>query len=153
MLIILRAHKYTVGRLATVLSDEEAEPGNRSHLTAPATLTRNNIGHAHSPQMTHHTRNQNGAYPLLSQEVGSSFKPYGNTHITGVPTTSTSNPLQVVSAGCGVSHLQAMSAIYPSHPNAFRTIIAGRKCWRVPKNTDEVVWPSHLEAALMEGML
>ncbi|KAH9856070.1 hypothetical protein C2E23DRAFT_882201 [Lenzites betulinus] len=35
---------------------------------------------------------------------------------------------------------------------AFRTILAGRKCYRVSKEKNEVVWPPQLEAALMEGL-
>lgn len=39
----------------------------------------------------------------------------------------------------------------PSGTKAFHTILAGRKCYRVSKDKNEVVWPPHLEAALMEG--
>ncbi|KAI0632606.1 hypothetical protein C8Q77DRAFT_1058743 [Trametes polyzona] len=35
---------------------------------------------------------------------------------------------------------------------AFQTILAGRKCYRVSKDKNEVVWPPQLEAALMEGL-
>lgn len=146
------AHKYAVGCLATVLANEEVGIGNRTHLTTPAILMRNNIIEPYSSRMTHHTRNQSEANPPLYQETGPTFMPHGNTHIIGSPTVSTSNPLQVVSARCGISHLQAMSAIYPSHSNMCHAILAGRKCWRRPKNTNEVVWPPHLEAALMEGL-
>ncbi|EIW57038.1 uncharacterized protein TRAVEDRAFT_65868 [Trametes versicolor FP-101664 SS1] len=40
----------------------------------------------------------------------------------------------------------------PSGTKAFHTILAGRKCYRVSKDKNEVVWPPHLEAALMEGL-
>ena len=36
-------------------------------------------------------------------------------------------------------------------PAAFQTILAGRKCYRMSKDKNEVVWPPLLEAALMEG--
>ena len=41
----------------------------------------------------------------------------------------------------------------PNSQNAFKTILAGRKCYRMSKDKNEVVWPIHLEAALMEGAL
>lgn len=42
----------------------------------------------------------------------------------------------------------------PDAPNsAFKTILAGRKCYRMSKDKNEVVWPPLLEAALMEGLL
>ncbi|KAI0693518.1 hypothetical protein C8T65DRAFT_585694 [Cerioporus squamosus] len=37
-------------------------------------------------------------------------------------------------------------------PRCFQTRLAGRKCWRTSKYKDEVVWPPHLEAALLEGL-
>ncbi|RPD58631.1 hypothetical protein L226DRAFT_466575 [Lentinus tigrinus ALCF2SS1-7] len=40
----------------------------------------------------------------------------------------------------------------PTPPAAFQTILAGRKCYRMSKDKNEVVWPPHLEAALMEGL-
>ncbi|KAI0753806.1 hypothetical protein C8Q74DRAFT_340878 [Fomes fomentarius] len=41
----------------------------------------------------------------------------------------------------------------PDAPNsAFKTILAGRKCYRMSKDKNEVVWPPLLEAALMEGL-
>ncbi|OBZ74579.1 hypothetical protein A0H81_05099 [Grifola frondosa] len=36
--------------------------------------------------------------------------------------------------------------------NAFQTIVTERKCWRVTKDKNEVVWPPRLEAALIEGL-
>lgn len=44
-----------------------------------------------------------------------------------------------------------MSSAAPSSKHAFQTILAGRKCYRMSKDKNEVVWPPHLEAALMEG--
>ena len=35
----------------------------------------------------------------------------------------------------------------------FEMILAGRKCYRMSKEKNEVVWPPHLEQALMEGPL
>ena len=44
------------------------------------------------------------------------------------------------------------SAAAPSSSKAnFETILAGRKCYRMSKEKNEVVWPPHLEQALMEG--
>ncbi|TFK83852.1 hypothetical protein K466DRAFT_655020 [Polyporus arcularius HHB13444] len=40
----------------------------------------------------------------------------------------------------------------PSPSGAFQTILSGRKCYRMSKDKNEVVWPPHLEAALMEGL-
>ncbi|KAI0351119.1 hypothetical protein OH77DRAFT_1439428 [Trametes cingulata] len=40
----------------------------------------------------------------------------------------------------------------PSCSKAIQSILAGRKCYRVSKDKNEVVWPPHLEAALMEGL-
>ncbi|KAH9926629.1 uncharacterized protein BXZ73DRAFT_49381 [Epithele typhae] len=40
----------------------------------------------------------------------------------------------------------------PSPKQATQTILAGRKCYRISKDKNEVVWPPHLEAALMEGL-
>ncbi|PIL26356.1 transcription factor [Ganoderma sinense ZZ0214-1] len=34
----------------------------------------------------------------------------------------------------------------------FESILAGRKCYRMSKEKNEVVWPPHLEQALMEGL-
>ncbi|KAI0820514.1 hypothetical protein BC628DRAFT_1422847 [Trametes gibbosa] len=44
------------------------------------------------------------------------------------------------------------TAAGPSGSKAFHTILAGRKCYRVSKEKNEVVWPPQLEAALMEGL-
>ena len=43
----------------------------------------------------------------------------------------------------------------PCPVEATQAILAGRKCYRISKDKDEkeAVWPSHLEAALMEGAL
>ena len=43
------------------------------------------------------------------------------------------------------------SSRVPSPTEATQTILKGRKCYRVSKDKNEVVWPPHLEAALMEG--
>ncbi|KAI0776544.1 hypothetical protein BD413DRAFT_468258 [Trametes elegans] len=39
-----------------------------------------------------------------------------------------------------------------SGSKTFQTILAGRKCYRVSKDKNEVVWPPQLEAALIEGL-
>lgn len=36
---------------------------------------------------------------------------------------------------------------------AVNTILSERKCWRVMRDKDEVVWPPALEAALIEGKI
>ena len=35
--------------------------------------------------------------------------------------------------------------------DVIQTIVTGRKCWKTMKGKGEVVWPPHLEAALVEG--
>ena len=40
-----------------------------------------------------------------------------------------------------------------SSKSNFESILAGRKCYRMSKEKNEVVWPPHLEQALMEGLL
>ena len=37
-------------------------------------------------------------------------------------------------------------------PAVFPTTMAGRKCYRMSKDRNEVLWPPHLESALMEGL-
>ncbi len=44
-------------------------------------------------------------------------------------------------------------AVPSSSKGNFETILAGRKCYRMSKEKNEVVWPPHLEQALMEGLL
>ena len=39
----------------------------------------------------------------------------------------------------------------PSPEQAAKAILNGRKCYRMSKDKNEVVWPPHLEAALMKG--
>ncbi|KAH8103614.1 hypothetical protein BXZ70DRAFT_742591 [Cristinia sonorae] len=36
--------------------------------------------------------------------------------------------------------------------DVIQTIVTGRKCWKTMKGKGEVVWPPHLEAALVEGL-
>ncbi|TCD65389.1 hypothetical protein EIP91_002722 [Steccherinum ochraceum] len=36
--------------------------------------------------------------------------------------------------------------------DVIQTIVTGRKCWKTMKGRGEVVWPPHLEAALVEGL-
>lgn len=39
-----------------------------------------------------------------------------------------------------------------TYPSALQTILAGRKCYRMSTDRDEVVWPPLLNSALMEGL-
>ncbi|KAI1787089.1 hypothetical protein LXA43DRAFT_737489 [Ganoderma leucocontextum] len=43
-------------------------------------------------------------------------------------------------------------AVPSSSKTNFESILAGRKCYRMSKEKNEVVWPPHLEQALMEGL-
>ncbi|KAM5534138.1 hypothetical protein V8D89_012158 [Ganoderma adspersum] len=43
-------------------------------------------------------------------------------------------------------------AVPSSSKSNFESILAGRKCYRMSKEKNEVVWPPHLEQALMEGL-
>ncbi|KAI0665508.1 hypothetical protein C8Q78DRAFT_986295 [Trametes maxima] len=47
---------------------------------------------------------------------------------------------------------QRTSSAGAGSSKTFETILAGRKCYRVSKDKNEVVWPPNLEAALIEGL-
>lgn len=81
-----------------------------------------------------------------------------------LPTTANTSPAMPASSSSSrnqfaqhvrVSSTEDLSYNIPTGTggtkDVIQTIVTGRKCWKTMKGKGEVVWPPHLEAALVEG--
>ncbi|KAI0090589.1 hypothetical protein BDY19DRAFT_904892 [Irpex rosettiformis] len=57
-----------------------------------------------------------------------------------------------VSSVDDISYTVSQAGVSSDTSEAIQTIVTGRKCWKTIKGKGEVVWPPHLEAALVQGL-
>ncbi|KAI0343521.1 hypothetical protein BDW22DRAFT_1180315 [Trametopsis cervina] len=57
-----------------------------------------------------------------------------------------------VSSVDAISYAVSPAGASAGTSEAIQTIVTGRKCWKTIKGKGEVVWPPHLEAALVQGL-
>ena len=68
----------------------------------------------------------------------------------GGPTTRPSSSITIVHSAMSTFSRSSLSPS-PSTEQAAKAILSGRKCYRMSKDKNEVVWPQHLEAVLVKG--